>query len=194
MCYARRQRSSWARIKLSKSLYQNNEVSLVDLILLSSLALSFFYFCFWVVFSFKELFEIRFAHTYMLCTSLLLFNFQRSVRLSAQPRFRATLLLYHFQSDLSIPFSKLFSSFFHLLFHVFTSPHLRQLAYITIYFPFCQALLHNFFDNFWLFSLNINLCTPFHSLSTTLSTVCIVFFHQKFGFRTVEDAGPYFFR
>ena len=98
---------------------------------------------------------------------------------------------YHITSALSIPFSKLFSSFFHLLFHVFTSPHLRQLAYITIYFPFCQALLHNFFDIFWLFSTNHNLSTPFHSFSTTLSTVCIVFSHQKFCYRTAEDAGPY---
>ena len=101
---------------------------------------------------------------------------------------------YHITSALSIPFQKLFSSFFHLLFQVFTSLHLRQLAYITIYFPFCQALLHNFFDVFWLFSLNINLYTSFHSISTTLSTICIVFSHQMFGFRTVEDAGPYFFR
>ena len=122
-------------------------------------------------------------------TFLKFFNFLFS---SSVPTATA-YISYHITSALSIPFSKLFSSFFHFLFHVFTSPHLRQLAYITIPLLFCQALLHNFFDNFWLFSLNINLYTHLHSISTALSTICIVFSHQKFGFRTVEDAAPYFF-
>ena len=123
-------------------------------------------------------------------TFLKFFNFLFS---SSVPTATACIS-YHITSALSIPFPKLFSSFFHFSFQYLTSPHLRQLAYITIPLLFCQALLHNFFDNFWLFSTNHNLYTPFHSLSTTLSTVCIVFSHQKFGFRTVEDAGPYFFR
>ena len=121
-------------------------------------------------------------------TFLKFFNFLFSSSLATA----TACISYHIASALSIPFLKLFSSFFHLLFQVFTSPHLRQPIYITIYFPFCQALLHNFFDIFWLFSTIINLYTPFHSISTDLYTICILFSHQKFGFRTVEDAAPYF--
>ena len=76
MCYARRQRSSWARIKLSKSWYQNTDLrpwfNRFRVLLLA------LYFCLSSILI-LELFEIRSHILYMLCTSLLLFNFQGSV-------------------------------------------------------------------------------------------------------------------
>ena len=80
----------------------------VDPILLSSLALSFFYFCLSSILILR-ISEIRFK-LFSLCTSLLLFNFQRSFR----PRnaFRAaTFLFYHFCPALSSTFLKFFKVF-----------------------------------------------------------------------------------
>ena len=168
MCYARRQRSSWARIKLSKSLYQN--ILSDDSILLSSLALSFFTFV-WVVFSFKELFEIRFAHTYMLCTSLLLFNFQGSFAAACA----ATLLLYHFFPRLSIPFLKVFSTFFKFL--LTRSESLQychrsrgQLTYSITFIPVCQEFFYLFSSFFIFLSLCIVLYDNLYDIVVKKST------------------------
>ena len=69
MCYARRQRSSWARIKLSNEWYLK---SLRTLNLSFELWFALFTFC-WVVFSFR-IFEFRYAHTiclyFPLCCSI----------------------------------------------------------------------------------------------------------------------------
>ena len=108
MCYARRQRSSWARIKLSKSLYQNS-ISRLRSNLTSSIALSFFYFC-WVVFSSVRISEIRFKLVrFVLLSCCSIFKDQC---LSAASALASTFLLYHLPPGLSIPFLKVFSTFF----------------------------------------------------------------------------------
>ena len=97
MCYARRQRSSWARIKLSKSWYQNTDLrpwfNRFRVLLLA------LYFCLSSILI-LELFEIRSHILYMLCTSLLLFNFQGS----ASPPFRGDLLIIPHPLHLVKPF------------------------------------------------------------------------------------------
>ena len=115
MCYARRQRSSWARIKLSSKLYLNCfavKTLFVELVWLFLL--------FWVCASsvidkasfFKEIRD-SFALSFCLYFNLLLFNCQWSVRASlAQAAFCATCTLYHIPFYLSRGFSKVFSTFF----------------------------------------------------------------------------------
>ena len=72
MCYARRQRSSWARIKLSKNLYHISSFHLsYNLFYFELFYLSFFYFC-WVYITLRRDLHLLF----LLCTYLLLFNFQ----------------------------------------------------------------------------------------------------------------------
>ena len=70
MCYARRQRSSWARIKLSNEWYLKSSRTLN---LPSSYDL-LFYFCLSSILF--QNFRVPFAHTFMLVLSSLLFNFQ----------------------------------------------------------------------------------------------------------------------
>jgi len=78
--------------------------------LLSSSALSFFYFC---LSSILVLEFPRSVSSCSLCTSLLLFNFQRSsLPFGSAHALASTFLLYHFLPRLSIPFSKLFSKSF----------------------------------------------------------------------------------
>ena len=104
MCYARRQRSSWARIKLSKSLYQNILKGWFNL--LPSLALSFFYFCLSSILILR-ISEIRFKlsrFVLLSCCSIFKDHFA--------PAFAAARILYHFSSPLSIPFAKVFHLFF----------------------------------------------------------------------------------
>ena len=74
--------------------------------LTSSIALSFFYFC-WVVFSSVRISEIRFKLVrFVLLSCCSIFKDQFAVALAS------TFLLYHFVIRLSIPFWKVFSSFF----------------------------------------------------------------------------------
>ena len=112
----------------------------------SSLALSFFYFCLSSILI-QRIFEIRSHILYMLCTSLLLFNFQRSFRLAPLSR-RATLLLYHFPSSLSIPFLNFFKKFFQgssiLSLAVSPTPSRSEPVYYTTARSFCQALFYTF--------------------------------------------------
>ena len=106
MCYARRQRSSWARIKLSKKFYLKTFVlkPFSELICLSFLLL----------FEFSKCFLTRSLRTYFQCSKFLLFNFQRPFfrRALLASRKSATLLLYTSVKALSIPFAKVFSILF----------------------------------------------------------------------------------
>ena len=99
MCYARRQRSSWARIKLSNKLYIFHRSGQI---LVWAIYLSFLYF-FRVVFSLVLTdFCIRTCFfNFALYFYLLLFNCQVSIA-----RFARAGLLYHIFSLLSIPFLK----------------------------------------------------------------------------------------
>ena len=75
MCYARRQRSSWARIKLSKNRIWNILRCLISFFELDCSLLFV-----WVVFSFKEFTRSVLAHTSMLCTSLIVVQFSMTER------------------------------------------------------------------------------------------------------------------
>ena len=135
MCYARRQRSSWARIKLSNEWYLKSSRTLN---LPSSYDL-LFYFCLSSILF--QNFRVPFAHTFMLVLSSLLFNFQwpfcsptRAVSLTiislpiglvkgffeksfsffhlfplALDRFWTALLLYYFHTPLSRGFFSFFT-------------------------------------------------------------------------------------
>ena len=152
MCYARRQRSSWARIKLSKSLYQN--ILPDDLtFLLSSLALSFFYFCFWVVFSFKEfsrsVSHISLCFVLLSCCSIFKDHFR--------PRFRGDLVIIPHPNRFVKPFSKSFLSFFQRLLPTnavsFSPRFRRELDYYTTFPSLCQHFFSFFSPFFSLLSL-----------------------------------------
>ena len=160
MCYARRQRSSWARIKLSKSLYQN--ILPDDLtFLLSSLALSFFYFCFWVVFSFKE-FSRSVSHIFLCfvllsCCSIFKDHFR--------PRFRGDLVIIPHPNRFVKPISKSFFIFFSKI-----TPHkcsilhppLPQKAWLLYYFSLpLSTLFFIFFPFFLSFVPSHNFCASF---------------------------------
>ena len=107
MCYARRQRSSWARIKLSKSLYQN--ILSDDSICFRVLLLASFTFCLSSILI-QRIVRDPFR-TYFICFVLLSCCSIFKDHFPA-PAIAATLLLYHFLPRLSIPFSKVFSPFF----------------------------------------------------------------------------------
>ena len=131
MCYARRQRSSWARIKLSKNLYQICGSPQLQSFELSYL--SFFYFV-WVYITLLD--EISsFAHT-MLCTSLLLFNFQWPFLASALAD-SSTIISYLF--SLVKHFFKNFSNFFFCAL-VWYPPFFAECHNSTILFCFCQEI------------------------------------------------------
>ena len=144
MCYARRQRSSWARIKLSKSLYQNT-VSRDLISLLSSLALSFFYFC-WVVFSSVRIFRDPFqAVRFVLLSCCSIFNDQFA-SLS-----RDLVIIPHrpaFVNPFFQTFLKSFSGSSALPSVLFSLPSLRW-ASILYYIPI--PFVKNFFYFFPLF-------------------------------------------
>ena len=72
MCYARRQRSSWARIKLSKNLYHIRLASVT--IFFRAIYLSFFYFV-WVYITLLWR-DLVFRTSQCFVLRLLLFNFQ----------------------------------------------------------------------------------------------------------------------
>ena len=106
MCYARRQRSSWARIKLSNKLYQ---FTLPSVLIIRAIYLSFFYFLelcsLWFFFD-RFFFALAFFALYFL---LLLFNCQVSILLT---KFSWACPLYHFSFILSIGFWNFFQNFF----------------------------------------------------------------------------------
>ena len=150
MCYARRQRSSWARIKLSKILYHftfrcNN--------LFSSFCSSFTFV--WVVFLLNlNCSSILRTFLCLLCTYLFVVQFSMTVWLSSRLVFRLRS-----RGDLSIishcfpfvnTFLKLFSSFFKL----FLSPSVSSLLGDSLYilppfFIFVKGFLKSFLKFFF---------------------------------------------
>ena len=146
MCYARRQRSSWARIKLSKSLYQNTVPR--DLIfLLSSLALSFFYFLLSSILickNFRDPFQAFLALYFSLVVQFSMISFclafARPCYYTTSPR----LCQYLFQNF----FKKFFRGLSQASLCGFTPP-LSRWASILYYISY--AFVKNFFYFFPLF-------------------------------------------
>ena len=145
MCYARRQRSSWARIKLSKILYHftfrcNN--------LFSSFCSSFT-FCLSSISQF-ELFE--FTSHFCVCFVLLssLFNFQWPFRLRSR-----SVFCLRSRGDLTIishclPFVNTFFKTFLSFFKLFPQDPLgRQLVYSITFFLSCQGVFKSFLKKFF---------------------------------------------
>ena len=169
MCYARRQRSSWARIKLSKSLYQNTVPR--DLIsLLSSLALSFFYFC-WVVFSSVRIFRDPFqAVRFVLLSCCSIFNDQFA-SLS-----RDLVIIPHrpaFVNPFFQLFLKSFSGSSALPSVLFPCPPCGEPPYYTTYHVLLSRTFFTFFPFFYLFgtsnSFYTSFCTTFWAFSMQFS-------------------------
>ena len=138
MCYARRQRSSWARIKLSKKRYLKpyGIKSFFEHDLL-------FYFC-WVVFSFR-IFEFRFAHTiclyFPLCCSI--FNDRFAPPLCGDLDYYIT-----FQTACQDLFWKKLNFFQPFL---KTSTALRTACLLYYFVRYLSTLFFTFLP-FWLFS------------------------------------------
>ena len=149
MCYARRQRSSWARIKLSKSLYQNTDLSVIQSFCFRVLLLASFTFC-WVVFSSVRISEIRFKLFALYFSLVVQFSKIISVSRSRVP----TFLLYHISSALSIPFLKSFLGFFKKFWSqlVRCGLSLPSALAVSLYIlPLFFLLVKNFFDFFLIF-------------------------------------------
>ena len=122
MCYARRQRSSWARIKLSKKLYSISKVALAHSIVFQS----YFFLASFTFLSSQCVLTRFLTHLYtsrslsrsrlVSCYfEILLFNFQGSMLVSESLLFRDARLVYHTLFRLSTLFLKFFcffSSFF----------------------------------------------------------------------------------
>ena len=150
MCYARRQRSSWARIKLSKILYHftfrcNN--------LFSSFCSSFT-FCLSSISSQFELFE--YTSHFCVCFVLLslLFNFQWPFSSSARLSRGDFSIISHCLPFVNT-FLKLFSSFFQL----FSSSSVSTLSgdslhIISLSFYFVKGFLKSFFRFVQFYALN----------------------------------------
>ena len=140
MCYARRQRSSWARIKLSNEWYLK---SLGTLNLFFRAMICSFTFC-WVVFSFR-IFEFRFAHTiclyFPLCCSI--FNDRFA------PRSRASLTIISLPKTFVNRFLK--KSFYFLNLFLKPWPLLDSFAIILLSFDFVKGFLKTFFGFFLFF-------------------------------------------
>ena len=153
MCYARRQRSSWARIKLSKILYHftfrcNN--------LFSSFCSSFT-FCLSSISSQFELFE--YTSHFCVCFVLisLLFNFQwpfDSALALSRLRSRGDLIIISHCLRFVNTFFKTFLSFFQVFSSTLAFPlSRRQLWYYITLIPLCQYFFQSFL---YLYSLSTN--------------------------------------
>ena len=138
MCYARRQRSSWARIKLSKSLYQNTDLSVIQSLCFRVLLLASFTFC-WVVFSSVRISEIRFKLFALYFSLVVQFSKIISVSRSRVP----TFLLYHISSALSIPFLKSFRDFLRFFASILWA---RPFGWALIFYHFLKKLSSIFFN------------------------------------------------
>ena len=153
MCYARRQRLSWARIKLSK--YDISRLPLVTIIPSLSALLTLLE----LFFKFKRIFGVFYF-------SSLLFNFQGA---SLSTFWRTALLLYQNRFPLSSTFLKFFQifwsaqscsyrpSFLCLLFGFALSALADSFVIISILLPFVNRFFH-------LFSPSTFLTTPSSSL------------------------------
>ena len=142
MCYARRQRSSWARIKLSKKISFAYLVCInpfLELLWFALFTLSFFSWVIsshWCLFGIYE-FPLSFPSISQYC-SLFVFSsfavqFSRSV---CFPLSRTALLVYHTCYRLSSTFLNLFSIFFALAFRYLcrslTSTRLSYHIYLSL--------------------------------------------------------------
>ena len=134
MCYARRQRSSWARIKLSNEWYLK---SLRTLNLLSSYDLLFYFLLSSILF---QNFRVPFRTYYMLVLSSLLFNFQWPFRSALS---WASLTIISLLKPFVNRFFKKVLSFFN--FFLDPSTAFRQLCHYTTFCTVCQGVLENFF-------------------------------------------------
>ena len=153
MCYARRQRSSWARIKLSSKLYLNLSVktlvSRACLALYTLLSMSWIRDRFKISFSkkFRDSQSQAFACTLISCCSIV--NDPRGFLRYFSAAFFATWLLYHISFRLSRGFWKVFQFFCGIfcsqLAAVFVAARC-QLAYYSTFVFICQAVFDNFFQ------------------------------------------------
>ena len=145
MCYARRQRSSWARIKLSNKLYI---LRLQTVRFVWAIYSSFLYF-FRVVFS-LVLTDFVFALAFLLCTSFIccsIVKFQSAL-------FARACLLYHFRPHLSRGFSKVFSIFFNFFSRAFLRYLLLRRSRGNSYIlPHTLPFVNTFFEKNSIFCL-----------------------------------------
>ena len=150
MCYARRQRSSWARIKLSSKLYLNLSVktlvSRACLALYTLLSMS----------QIRDRFEISFLqrnfeilnHKLCLYFNLLLFNCQWSARISPlfTPRFAR---LDYYTTSLSVC-QEVFEKFFKFFSKTFSTAFQPERKCLSI-IPHSLAFVKRFFKSFFNF-------------------------------------------
>ena len=142
MCYARRQRSSWARIKLSKNLYHTRLSAFIifsSYSFLASLTLLSIYNSFWR--------DLVFRTSQCFVQSFLLFNFQWPFALRF-PLGRDSLSIIPHSASLVKIFFQIFLKFFLSVSFVFP-PLSRRLAYYITFFPPCQEVFENFFKKCW---------------------------------------------
>ena len=143
MCYARRQRSSWARIKLSNKLYlyRFRLKSFVELVWL------YFYFLEYVFYREIEHFYLfrnfRDLHSQYACTSSLVVQLSMIKRCFAQPYYYITLLS---------ACQEVFQKFFKKFLSFFLDSLAREGAmYYTTSSSVCQEVFQNFFQVFSFF-------------------------------------------
>ena len=170
MCYARRQRSSWARIKLSSKLYLNLSVKtlFVELVWLFILC----WVCLKSVIDLRFLFQRNFEilnHKLCLYFNLLLFNCQWSARTfrSLQSRFAR---LDYYTTSLTVcqeVFEKFFE-FFQELFSTAFQPERKCPSIISHPLAFVKRFFKSFFNFFRVSFLRV-------ALAVTRSwTACIL--------------------
>ena len=142
MCYARRQRSSWARIKLSKKSLFHVRTFAPTKNTFSELFFLSFFLLFWVI---NSCVLTRFLHTFCSCSKFLLFNFQRPT----SPRLVTQLFDYTTTFFICQP---LFEKFFIFLRYL-QAPSLQRLrsaallgclSIISSLFPFVNPFFCNF--------------------------------------------------
>ena len=140
MCYARRQRSSWARIKLSKKLYFHR-LAPVQIFRAVFLLFYFLSILFWVC-SFLKEFTRFLSHFLCFVLSLLLFNFQGPFRSLLPPpsAFRLRSPLEERSLSISLP-----SLFVNPLFSIFSNFSFFGLCPSKLlFFSFFPPLLPSF--------------------------------------------------
>ena len=151
MCYARRQRSSWARIKLSSKLYLNLSVKtlFVELVWLFILC----WVCLKSVIDLRFLFQRNFEilnHKLCLYFNLLLFNCQWSAAdSSALSRVLRDLIIIPHPWPFVKRFLKSFLSFFQELFSTAFQPERKCLSIIPHSLAFVKRFFKSFFKNFF---------------------------------------------
>ena len=153
MCYARRQRSSWARIKLSKSFYLISGLpelkSSFELFILASFTLLSIY---------NSIDEISISHLqfcFVLISCCSIFN-DRSLPFPRQPQYYTTSLSccqYFFEK-----FLRFFQSFFVL----FSSAALSWTAWL--FYHLCPLLSIPFFNFFWPFGVFVKYDYRFYKI------------------------------